>query len=127
MEVKVWNSRTGQNSTVGKEITAHPCQPRCGNVCDHPWGTWNWDCVKVAPPEEQLGDPEKSRVRKDRLLDPWGGDSFCLIPLTVFLSCPFPLPISFYPFASHLLLNRIPSIDFGTWSPLHLNLARGTS
>lgn len=59
--------------------------------------------------------------------NPW----YSVSPLPTY---PFPallpslsLPISFSLSTSHLLLNIIPTVDFGIWSGLHLNSGRGIS
>lgn len=102
----------------------------------------SWECASTR--SEYLGldclkngtsgrgtPPPKIRMKKDQ----WDtmeihfvvisfGYSFSLsLPLLLY----FALPISFYLFTSHLLLNKICNTDFGIWYGLHLNFGRGIS
>lgn len=104
-----------------------------------PWvpGTW---AIKVELREEPCWDHHHREAQGERrtncmLLDPWLGVSFYLIGLSPLFSSPLaplfpPSPHFLIPFslcASHLLLNRSCTIDFGFWSCLHHKSGRGIS
>lgn len=59
--------------------------------------------------------------------DPWSGDIFCFIYLCHSLSPLCFFYISFFLSYSHLVLNKILTIDFGIWFRVHLNWQRHLS
>lgn len=122
----------GQKSPVancGKENNClHSCHPKLWEWHPCPVDTQNLDCIKVIAQKNNSGTPTTKTQGEERPVEQHRIHgmmiTFCLICLSLSHSL---TPFLFLSLStSHLLLNKISTIDFSLWSHLHLDLDRGT-